>query len=310
MRQRQCERCQCTQPMNEMVSVRGQEFCRLCAEALIGERDKSTFQEGDILLLTDPTICGRCGSDGGEAVYEALAGSPMCAPCTQYLRAHPYPAWLKIAAAALACFVIFSLWNNLRFLEAHMLLTQFDEDVAEPDLDTLTGRYEQLAQKMPEIDLFDHMAHYFRSAKAMAAGDYGTAESELRPLIGKLPPEYEIQRALDQIELAKAFDEKDYDHFVELSVADQARHPGEPMAEAQLASAYACQFAVSGDAAAQQQSFDHISAARKLAESAPQEAKDSLEHYIARISHRLDTREIIDENEYAKRFGSDQAGDK
>jgi hypothetical protein len=84
--------------------------------------------------------------------------------------------------------------------------------------------------------------------------------------------------------------------------------PNEAQAVAGLASAYACKYAATGNEKFRKESLKRLDQARRLAgpKSLP------MQEYVERIQHRLDTRQILTREEFAKRFpsGYHAAGDK
>jgi len=103
-----------------------------------------------------------------------------------------------------------------------------------------------------------------------------------------------LQQALRGV----AFDEKDYDTFLSLSRELAEQHPKDFMAQLSLASAYACQYAVTGETKSREQTLQTLEKARSL------EGADDpwFSEYEQRIMHRLETREIISPKEFQQRF--------
>ena len=102
-----------------------------------------------------------------------------------------------------------------------------------------------------------------------------------------------------------AFFSGDYEGFLRWTVESLNRFPEAGRAEAGVASAYACKYAVSGVAADKAQTLFHLAKARKLAkESVPlnRECALCLREYEERTLYRLETREIISSGEYGRRF--------
>jgi len=100
-----------------------------------------------------------------------------------------------------------------------------------------------------------------------------------------------------------AFDRKDYALFLTTAQAEVKEHPQDAMAQASLASALAARYAETGEESLRQESEAALAQALKLA-SASTEDKAESEEYAERIRYRLRTREIIDKDEYDRRFRS------
>ncbi len=113
-------------------------------------------------------------------------------------------------------------------------------------------------------------------------------------------PEFkeELETIVLRAEIALAFHREDYDTFLDKAKALQAAHPDNPSFVAQVASALACKYVVTGQEDYKTQALSLLEQARKLPEADDQKFKD----YQERILHRLRTREIITEKEYDRRF--------
>jgi len=103
-----------------------------------------------------------------------------------------------------------------------------------------------------------------------------------------------------------AFDHKDYDAFLRISRAAVENDPQDSQAEATLASALACKYAVTGDPEFRKQTEDSLEKARVLAQRSPEDMA-SFTEYSERIRYRLESRQIIDKTEYDRRFRQKEA---
>ena len=97
-----------------------------------------------------------------------------------------------------------------------------------------------------------------------------------------------------------AFDRKDYDSFLVATQHLWNEHPSS-LAAAELASALACKYAETGDAAYRAKSEAMLQLAQQEAQKDPQSMKE-FQEYSERIRYRLTSREIIDTPEYNRRF--------
>ena len=79
------------------------------------------------------------------------------------------------------------------------------------------------------------------------------------------------------------------------------KYKGDPILTGQVASAYACKYAQTQDEQYRIMSMDALDRARTLANSTP-ELKEYFVEYEQRILHRLHTKQIIDRNEFIKRY--------
>jgi|GEM_PF-991900 tetratricopeptide (TPR) repeat protein len=100
-----------------------------------------------------------------------------------------------------------------------------------------------------------------------------------------------------------AFYHKDYDAALKFSQAAWDKSPTDPNLTATLSSALACKYALTGDQPFRAQAEQMLAKAQELSNKSPQDHVAYLE-YAPRILYRLQTREIIDNAEYQRRFGS------
>ena len=94
-----------------------------------------------------------------------------------------------------------------------------------------------------------------------------------------------------------AFNEKDYGKFLEIAKAYNKANGSNSFSLSMLASAYACNYAVTGDENFKKQSLGNMEQAVAMAGEDP-----GLIEYSQRIRHRLSSREIIKKKEFDKRF--------
>lgn len=110
-------------------------------------------------------------------------------------------------------------------------------------------------------------------------------------------PEWNVPtRAEESLVIADAFDKKDYETFVAKAEAIEARDK-DAYSAAQVASALACKYAVSGNEAFRSRSEEMLRVAQERTDQS-EEAQRHLQEYGERIRHRLDTRVIMDKEEY------------
>jgi hypothetical protein len=117
------------------------------------------------------------------------------------------------------------------------------------------------------------------------------------------PESQELRRAARIYEGGVAFNRKDYARFLAIAEEEEAKAPEKPMPVAVLASALAARYAETGDEALRQRAESILSRALTLAAASPED-KAQADEYAERIRHRLATREIIDKEEYDRRFRS------
>ncbi len=300
MRKGNCDKCGQSFVLNELVSVFNETLCDRCTE----DRLKNTAQEritGEtVYRLTDPTICARCGADGGQQEYGLLLEAPVCDSCGDYMRKYPFPLWIKAACLGLIVLVVFTISWNWRFFRARILMdratkTGFQE-----------GRFVEGAEQMqtaaglvPESGELAMLSNLLSGVVEMYAENYEKALDHFGRCSG-LPPGFGLDRLIIQCRIGVAFDNKDYREFLTLSLQFQESSPDDPMTAASVSSAYACLYAVNGNNKDKEKAMEFLSKAEKLSENTPDSGFDD---YKERILYRIETRQVLTRQEYYKRMG-------
>jgi hypothetical protein len=106
--------------------------------------------------------------------------------------------------------------------------------------------------------------------------------------------------AAESLDGGAAFERGDFDSFVSIS-ENQWKENAVSETAAQLASALACKYALTGAADFRHRSEEMMDQARRLAQGDPETLK-SLDEYEPRIKYRLDSRKIITRAEYDRHF--------
>ncbi len=298
MRQSTCENCKKPVPMNQMFTVFGKPLCTECANQELGGYQGKQLAAGDVTREVDPTICVHCQMDNGNEPYPLLAGAPACESCEAFLRHRPYPAWLKAAAFSLFLLAAFAFVHNWRFVQAYLEWNRGMRLLQKGDLDKATPLIVAAADHVPESEELDTSANMFRAISLLKEDKPRDALQLLQQCKKHWPNNPTVNALLLQAELGAAFDDKDYDKFLAAAQTLWAANPNDPSAMAAVASAYACKYAVTGQDSFKKESLRYLDLARQKAPP----GDPHLREYAERITHRLQTREIITREEYERRF--------
>jgi hypothetical protein len=149
---------------------------------------------------------------------------------------------------------------------------------------------------VPEVRELKTLAAYFRGLSCLEQDKCEEAEGCLGQC-ASMPREYHVSSLLLRAEAGAAFRKKDYDRFERLAEDAAKQQPGDAIAQAQVASALACEYAVSGNEALRRRAEAKLDEANRM-----DSATLGATHYVERIRHRLETREIIDSKEFFRRF--------
>jgi len=298
MRNAKCNDCGQTFSTNETIKISESILCRTCAEKLLQTR-KGVPKE-QIQRQFDPTVCANCGKDNGNLELMKLAGLPACEQCITFFRNRPYPMWIKAAMVGLAAIVVFSFIWNWRFVQAYINIRTSETAVRAGNLETAAKLFRSAATKVPEVKDLSAIALFYEGAQMLREDKPDEALKLLNSSKAELPQGFPVDEIISLAEIGVAFDNKDYDKFLTLALQASEKRSNNPTAVAQVASAYACKYAVTGDDQFKQQSLDFLKKARTLSEQ--QGGLNEFAEYEGRILHRIETRDIISHDEFKKRF--------
>lgn len=147
-----------------------------------------------------------------------------------------------------------------------------------------TGAYEKAAQ----------------ASKLLEAHRDDEAVALMQQASNEYPESADLAVAALYYKAGAAFDRKDYDGFLEFSTAVMQKSPDSSSTVAGVASALAAKYASTGNPEFRARSEEMLAKAQALSQTP--EDKANFQEYAERIRYRLDTREIIDKDEYDRRF--------
>jgi hypothetical protein len=300
MKQLVCEQCGQSWPMNETHRVFDRTLCEEC-----GNRELQRYPEGavtaaDVQSHVDPTICRNCGADNGLRELACVAGLPVCEDCEQRFRRRPFPVWIKLGLAGLLAFACAAFAYNWRFFAAYLEMRSAGKALGEGDIATAATLMKSAAERVPEAKELKDMADYLSGIDLLRQDRCADAVPVLQRCMARFPTGSEPYRAagnyLLMAESGVAFEKKDYDGFLAKQTELLRREPNDEMALAGMASAHACKFAATGDDAHRQEALRYLEQATQRGTS------PDIAEYRQRILFRLHSREIIDKQEYDRRF--------
>jgi tetratricopeptide (TPR) repeat protein len=341
MRMAKCQSCNSEKPLSSLFSVNQQLYCETCANQAVGQL-KQQKAPLEVSRAIDPSICVKCAADAGTGSFPLAGKLPFCPACREKVYNYDFPAWLKAGLALTLVLLVVALVHGAPYFRAgrqffrgeRLVSAHRYADAAAPlraalaaapecpkcrlllaKADLLSGNprdaYDVVKDRSFEkSDLSaDVKADFQRVDQAIAlyndAGEqykqknYDTAIAKLQGA-EKLYPEWpELVLAEHGIRVGQAFDRKDYDAFLQLAETDWKAQPTSDSASA-LSGALACKYAITGQEEYRRSSEEMLARARTLAVT-PDE-KEVVEEYSDRLRHRLSTREIIDKEEYDRRF--------
>ena len=132
-------------------------------------------------------------------------------------------------------------------------------------------------------------------------GQYDEAARLMTEAAKEYPQALNLVIASQVFNSRAAFYRKDYDASLAFAQAALDKSPGDPNLNASVAAALACKYALTGDAKFHDQAEQMLAKAQTLAQASPDD-RAAFEDYSVRIRYRLQSREILDKDEYDRRF--------
>lgn len=294
MRSVACEQCGQSVPQNTTFRVFDRVLCEPCATTDLQARTE--VPDGSVTRIHDPTVCGLCAFDGGTIELATVGDVPVCEPCEQKLRNRPFPVWVKAALAAVLALTVVAMVRNYRFFHGYYAAKQAARLAAKGDFEAAAQRMTSAATSIPEVEAYRIGATLYEGFVLMKHDRSAEALAKFQEIAHRMPPD-RGKPLLLQAEIGAAFEAKDYDRMVKSSQELADLHPGDPMSKLVVASAFACQFAASGDEQPRQKAIEQLPPAEARASLPPEQ-----QEYVNRIEHRLATREIIKGEEFKRRY--------
>jgi hypothetical protein len=284
--------------MDEALKVRGVLVCVACAESIF---KNEKIQRNQVQKQIDPTICIGCGLDNGDADLAMLGQLPVCQACETLFKNRPFPGWIKGALVAMVILVISILAWNSRFIRAYYELRCFASEMAMGDLQRGAPHFISASRLVPENVELQTYGAFYEGVLLLGQDKSAEALKLLQSCVGRVAAETNIDELIMDAKVGVAFDQGDYDQFLQLALEMDAKHKDDPVYAEQLASAYACKYAETQNEQYKIKSLAALDRSKTLVSLKP-EFQTFYADYEQRILHRLYTREIISRNEFQKRY--------
>ncbi len=169
------------------------------------------------------------------------------------------------------------------------------------------GQFKEGALTSEVKSIFDRTGKAFAKAEeAKKLGEqrkWDKAAQAMRQA-ATLYPEFPVLAvSAETLEGSAAFERKDYDRFLAVAEKASKENADSPQLAAMLASALACKYAVTGNEEYRKRAEAALEKARKLAASSSSaELQADLTGWEERTRYRLKSREIIEREEFDRRF--------
>lgn len=283
----------------ELPVVGGLPYCTPCRELLYNRPFPQWLQMALVGLLVLLVVALVRGAPYWKAGKDLVHGERLV-QARQFAQAgDPLRRVLKIAPASEKAILLLAKSDVLSGnpVEASQIIAghnggRFKEGPLASEVASLMTRIGRAFQKAEAANKFSKEKKWAEAAQAMREAAVIYPEF---PSLG-------IQA--ESAEAAVAFEKQDYDGFLAKAEASAKKYSDVSYAAGMLASALACKYAVTGNPAFRQRAEEALARARQLTPAEAQ-AQAATKEYEERIRYRLDSREIIDLDEYNRRFRKD-----
>lgn len=296
MREVTCRQCGRSVPMNDSVEREGSTYCATCAEEQKSRPDVSWIGARPGV---DPTICAWCRRDNGSTPLPNDGVAPVCDACNERHLHHPFPGWIFLFLVLAFGLAAGAMVVNARFYGAWIGFRAAQRDFGAGRFEQAASRIVAAAARVPESTDLAEASTLFQGFSLVFLDRSAEAVPLLRQWVTSHAEDTAVGAFLLQAEIGAAYDARDYALMYEKAAEMRDRSPDANQSMLQLASAAACRYAETGDERFRREAETLVNQVRARA---PAEEREATEEYIARILHRLSTREIIDKNEYDRRF--------
>lgn len=304
MRSITCSRCGVAAPRGESLEYRGSDFCGRCGDDARGEADEGPEA---FHALVDPTVCAFCGADGGDAEFPAAAGLPACPACVERLYRAPLPRWVMGFLAAVAAVLVVCTALNLPYYRAWLSIRRAGPALAAGEHEKAAALMGAASASLPGNSELAGAAALYAGVSQAAKGEEREALASFRAYLARNPSDQSARFQALSLESAVAFEDGDYRTFYRLQSEILAGDPADPMRRLAKASAAACLWAAYGEAGRRAEAESTVAAVLAAMPADNPEAVAAAEEYARRIRYRIESREIIDRDEYYRRHPEEAA---
>ncbi|HWR16974.1 MAG TPA: hypothetical protein VN577_19250 [Terriglobales bacterium] len=294
-----CANCSTDWGSSELPKVGGLPFCPTCREKVYNYPFPNWLKAGLALALVLLVVALANGAKYFRLGKNLYRGESQ-------LKARNYPEAIRlltpVAEAAPECEKCVLL-----LAKSYLLAGQPEQAwaAAKKHHDGQFDNSELFDEVKPLFDRFMTAFEEVESAQKKYIEEHN--EEEAMQLLDKAIkdyPEWQVPREQKKVfEVGLAFDHKDYDKFLSLAQESYRTKP-DSMSTAQVASALACKYAVTGEPQFRTDAEQMLAKARDLATDDTQTTE--YQEYYERIMHRLDSREIISREEYNRKYRPNQ----
>jgi tetratricopeptide (TPR) repeat protein len=298
-----CSKCKTDYGSMELPRVGGAPFCATCRDSLYARRlpkwltasvaamivlllaawghDTKFFRTEKALILGERLVGKHQYAASIPLLESVVQNAPNCEKCLLLLA----KSEMLIGNPATA----------YKVLQSHKG-GNFEKSRLTDEIDVIANRIAGAHEKYKQALELDKKHQWEDAAR------------KLREAANEYPEQIELALAAESMEEGVPFERKDYDAFLEVTEKYWTRGPRTFLRAGSVASALACKYAVTGDTAFRTRAEEMLEKSKQLAIT-PDDVKVFTE-YEERIRYRLKSREIIDTDEYNRRYRPQPAKEK
>lgn len=252
MKQSVCWRCLKLFPVEEMVVTAGRSLCGPCSKADAVARE------------SEPVCCSVCQKQLPPGSKGQSGNASICDSCKATQWERTFPLWVKGMFAVLLTLAVLSYVFNYRFLVGYIESLRANRAWRDGKTEVAASLMESATKYVPESTDIDLKASLYRGVQFLGEGHPVEAVRLFRKYQEHYPEDQGINSLLLKAEANLAFQQKDYDTMLARYQTLFERDPSNPNIAAQVCSAFACKYAVTGEERFKQEANKYLERAKAL----------------------------------------------
>jgi hypothetical protein len=298
-----CSKCKTDYGSTELARVGGAPFCATCRDSLYA-RALPKWLTASMTAMIVLLVAAWLHNARFFRTEKALIQGERLVDKHQYAASVPLlEGVVKIAPNCEKCVLLLAKSEMLignpntayKVLQAHKN-GSFEKSPLTNELDVIANRIAAAHEKYKQALELDKKHQWEEAAQKMRAA------------ASQYPEQVELEMAAESMEEGVPFEQKDYDGFLKITEAHWQRGPQTFLRAGSVASALACKYAITGNETFKTRAEEMLEKSKGLV-TTPDDMKVFTE-YEERIRYRLKSREIIDTDEYNRRFRPQLAQEK
>jgi tetratricopeptide (TPR) repeat protein len=221
----------------------------------------------------------------------------------------PFPFWIKASFVGLLALAASSVIYNYPFADALFTAWRAARAWEAKETDDAIQLMDRALRIVPDCPTFRRESAVYHAVQLVHQGRPREAASMLVEMDRLLPGSQVVHEYAVQAEMHTAYQDKRYDVMLEKALEVQKLIPNSVIVSRNLAWAYACRYAETGDPVLKEKALQTLAAAAELHVTEPGASGATLQRFQRRIRYILDTRAIIEPKEFDKRFPPEGKGE-